>query len=69
MASNNSMVFSFLSLEAFEKIITNYMNNRKNERHIMNRLKYNRCIKLLRNANSNHENANFKYWALNSFRL
>ncbi|RIB10284.1 hypothetical protein C2G38_2206534 [Gigaspora rosea] len=69
MASNNSMAFSFLSLEAFKKIITNYMNNRKNERHIMNHLKYNHCIKLLRNPNSNHENANFKHWALNSFRL
>ncbi|RIB02457.1 hypothetical protein C2G38_2149994 [Gigaspora rosea] len=53
MASNNSMVFSFLSLEGFEKIITNYMNNRKNERYIMNRLKYNHCIKLLRNPNKN----------------
>ncbi|CAG8441798.1 14960_t:CDS:2 [Cetraspora pellucida] len=49
MASNSSLVFPFLSPQTFQKIVDDYMSNRKNERHIMNRTKYHRCLVILQN--------------------
>ena len=67
--TNPNYEASFLSRDTFNKIVIDFMNQRKNDKGIIRLDKYQQCIEILKDLTAKSGNAKLKFWAKGQFTL